>query len=91
MAKKRLTTGQAATYTGLGVGQVRRAVDSGVLPAVITPGGYRFISTEDLDAWVAQLEDRSKAQTESLLGLETRRGRQARAVRRAMGLPLGVD
>jgi excisionase family DNA binding protein len=51
-----LTTSQAAQYLGVSLSTVRRWSDLGHLVGYRTPGGQRRFSIEQLDAFMASLE-----------------------------------
>jgi excisionase family DNA binding protein len=51
-----LTASQAARALGVSVSTVRRWSDSGALPGYRTPGGQRRFSREQIEAFVASLE-----------------------------------
>ncbi len=51
-----LTASQAARALGVSVSTVRRWSDSGALPGYRTPGGQRRFSREQIDAFIASLE-----------------------------------
>ena len=52
-----LTASQAARALGVSVSTVRRWSDSGALRGYRTPGGQRRFSREQIDAFIASLED----------------------------------
>lgn len=49
----RLTTTQVARRLGVSPETVRRAVNSGAIPATLTPGGHRRITLADAEAALA--------------------------------------
>jgi excisionase family DNA binding protein len=51
-----LTASQAAQHLGVSISTVRRWSDSGALPSFRTPGGQRRFNTEQLDAFIAELQ-----------------------------------
>lgn len=52
-----LSTSQAARELGVSLGTVRRWADMGHLRAYRTPGGQRRFSAEQIEAFVASLEE----------------------------------
>jgi excisionase family DNA binding protein len=52
-----LTTSEAARHLGVSLSTVRRWSDLGHLPGYRTPGGQRRFSREQLDTFIASLED----------------------------------
>ena len=54
-----LSTSQVARELGVSLGTVRRWSDKGYLRAYRTPGGQRRFNTEQIEAFVRSLEQRS--------------------------------
>jgi excisionase family DNA binding protein len=55
-----LTVSQVAQRLGVSIGTVRRWADAGHLEGFRTPGGQRRFNAEQVEAFVASLERRSR-------------------------------
>jgi excisionase family DNA binding protein len=55
----RLSTSEAAVHLGVSISTVRRWSDVGCLPGYRTPGGQRRFSLEQIERFVASLEQRN--------------------------------
>ena len=54
--KRYLTTGEAARCCGVGINTVKRWIQKGELPCVITPGGHWRIPAEAYEQFIARLQ-----------------------------------
>jgi excisionase family DNA binding protein len=61
-----LTTSQAAQHLGVSLSTVRRWSDQGHLVGYRTPGGQRRFSTEQLDAFLASLDQAPQAEPQAI-------------------------